>query len=75
MPEGKLASSKTTEVCMTHPARQALVDKAMADRKRVRKWLLPHANFDADRLGLGGFQTVRPLAMRIDRLTEVLLTQ
>ena len=27
---------------MTHPARQALMDKATAERKRVRDWLLPH---------------------------------
>lgn len=27
---------------MTHPSRQAMMDKAIADRKRITDWLLPH---------------------------------
>ena len=27
---------------MTHPARQAMMDKAIADRERCRDWLMPH---------------------------------
>ena len=27
---------------MIHPSRQALIDQAIAERKRLRDWLLPH---------------------------------
>jgi hypothetical protein len=27
---------------MTHPSRQAMMDKAIAERERIRDWLLPH---------------------------------
>lgn len=27
---------------MTHPSRQAMMDKAIAERQRIRNWLLPH---------------------------------
>ncbi len=27
---------------MTHPARQAMMDKAIAQRQRIKEWLLPH---------------------------------
>ena len=27
---------------MNHPARQSMMDKAVAERQRVREWLLPH---------------------------------
>lgn len=27
---------------MTHPARQAMMDKAIAQRQHIKEWLLPH---------------------------------
>jgi len=27
---------------MTHPSRQAMMDKAIVERQRIRDWLLPH---------------------------------
>ena len=30
------------ESAMIHPSRQAMMDKAIAERQRIKEWLLPH---------------------------------
>jgi hypothetical protein len=39
---GKMNATAHSHVDMTHPSRQAMMDNAIAERQRIRDWLLPH---------------------------------